>query len=65
MDKIVLRSDRDTDYTFTYKGEDTVLPARGTLDIANGLTDVVLPTAVMKVVRGVIVVKEDVKKDQT
>jgi hypothetical protein len=61
MTKITLRSDRDTDYKFTYKGEETVLPAGGLLDIADGLADVVLPTCVMKIIRGVIVIKEDIK----
>ena len=27
QDKITIRSDRDTDYTFSYKGEDVVLKA--------------------------------------
>ena len=62
MSKITIRSDRDTEYVFTYKGEETVLPPKGIIDIADGLVDVVLPTCVMKVIRGVIVIKEDVKK---
>lgn len=61
MAKITLRSDRETDYTFTYKGEETILPAGSVIDIAEGLADVVLPTCVMKVIRGVIVIKEDAK----
>ena len=27
MDKVTIRSDRDTDYTFSYRGEDVVLEA--------------------------------------
>lgn len=61
MAKITLRSDRETDYTFTYKGEETVLAPKSVIDIADGLTDVVLPTCVMKIIRGVIVIKEDAK----
>ena len=44
MDKITIRSDRDTDYTFMYRGEETVLKAGSIISIANGLNDVVLPT---------------------
>ncbi len=44
MDKITIRSDRDTDYTFMYKGEETTLKAGSIISIANGLNDVVLPT---------------------
>lgn len=58
MDKITIRSDRDTDYTFNYKGEDVVLKARSVLSIANGLHDVVLPTCTMKIVNNLIVIKE-------
>ncbi|MDD3012168.1 MAG: hypothetical protein PHC34_00505 [Candidatus Gastranaerophilales bacterium] len=61
MAKITLRSDRDTDYNFTYKGEEKILQAGSVIDIADGLTDVVLPTCVMKIIRGVIVIKEDSK----
>lgn len=62
MEKVTLRSDRDTDYVFTYKGEEVTLPAGKTMDIAGGLSEIVLPTCVMKVIRGVIVVKEDAPK---
>ena len=61
MEKITIRSDRDTDYTFMYKGEDVVLPARGVLSIAGGLKDVVLPTCVMKIINNLIVIKQDAK----
>ncbi len=61
MEKITLRSDRDTDYTFTYKGEETTLPAGKVISITGGLSEVVLPTCVMKVIRDVIVIKEDAK----
>lgn len=61
MDKITMRSDRDTDYKFTYQGEEAVLPARGVLSIAGGLNNVVLPTVAMKVINNVIVIKQDVK----
>ncbi len=62
MDKITIRSDRETDYTFMYKGEETVLKAGSIISIANGLNDVVLPTVAMKVMNNLIVIKEDVKK---
>jgi len=62
MDKITIRSDRDTDYTFMYKGEETVLKAGSVISIANGLNDVVLPTVAMKIMNNLIVIKEDVKK---
>ena len=42
MDKITIRSDRQDDYTFTYKGEDVVLKAGSVLSIANGLNDVII-----------------------
>ena len=58
MDKITIRSDRDTDYTFTYKGEDVVLEAGKVLSIAGGLNDVVLPTTQMKVMGNLIVIKD-------
>lgn len=60
MNKISLRSDRDTDYVFTYKGEEKVLQPGERIDIIGGLEDVVLPTCAMKVVSGVIVIKQDV-----
>ncbi|MCQ2957501.1 MAG: hypothetical protein MJ180_01210 [Candidatus Gastranaerophilales bacterium] len=59
MDKVTIRSDRDTDYTFSYKGEDVVLPARQVLSIAGGLQDVVLPTTVMKIMNNLIVIKDE------
>ncbi len=62
MDKITIRSDRDTDYTFMYKGEETILKAGSIISIANGLNDVVLPTVAMKIMNNLIVIKEDVKK---
>lgn len=61
MDKITIRSDRDTDYTFMYRGEETVLKAGSVLSIANGLNDVVLPTVAMKIMNNLIVIKQDVK----
>ncbi len=62
MDKITIRSDRDTDYTFMYKGEETTLKAGSIISIANGLNDVVLPTVAMKIMNNSIVIKEDIKK---
>ena len=62
MDKITIRSDRDTDYTFMYKGEETILKAGSIIISANGLNDVVLPTVAMKIMNNLIVIKEDVKK---
>ena len=61
MDKITIRSDRDTDYIFNYQGEETVLPPGQLISIAGGLDKVVLPTCVMKVIGNVIVIKEDAK----
>lgn len=61
MDKITIRSDRATDYTFTYRGEEQVLKAGSIISIANGLNDVVLPTVAMKIMNNLIVIKEDVK----
>lgn len=61
MDKITLRSDRDTDYTFTYKGEEMTLPAGRITEIHGGLHDVVLPTVAMKIIQNLIVIKQDVK----
>lgn len=62
MDKITLRSDRDTDYIFMYKGEETVLKAGAIISIAGGLNDVVLPTCAMKIIQNLIVIKQDVPK---
>lgn len=61
MDKITIRSDRNSDYTFMYKGEEVVLKAGSILSIANGLNDVVLPTCAMKIMNNLIVIKDDVK----
>ncbi len=58
MSQITIRSDRKTDYTFTYKGEDVVLEAGKLISIANGLQDVILPTCKMKIANNLIVVKE-------
>ncbi len=58
MTQITIRSDRDTDYTFNYKGEDVILQARSVISIANGLQDVVLPTCKMKIANNLIVIKE-------
>ena len=59
--QITIRSDRKTDYIFQYKGEDVTLKAGGILSIADGLDEVVLPTCAMKIVKNLIVVKDDVK----
>ena len=59
--QITIRSDRKTDYIFQYKGEDVTLKAGGILSIADGLDEVVLPTCAMKIVKNLIVIKEDVK----
>lgn len=61
MDKITIRSDRQDDYTFTYRGEEVVLKAGSILSIANGLNDVVLPTTQMKIMNNLIVIKDSVK----
>ena len=59
--QITIRSDRDKDYIFQYKGEDVTLKAGGILSIADGLDEVVLPTCAMKIVKNLIVIKDDVK----
>ncbi len=59
--QITIRSDRDTEYVFQYKGEDVTLKAGGILSIADGLDEVVLPTVAMKIVKNLIVIKGDVK----
>ena len=59
--QITIRSDRKTDYIFQYKGEDVTLKAGGILSIADGLAEVVLPTCAMKIVKNLIVIKDDVK----
>ncbi len=61
MEKITIRSDRKTDYTFLYKGEETVLKAGSVISISDGLEHVVLPTVAMKIMNNLIVIKEDVK----
>lgn len=58
MNQITIRSDRKTDYTFTYKGEDVTLEAGSIISIANGLQDVVLPTSKMKIANNLIIIKE-------
>ncbi|MCD7739892.1 MAG: hypothetical protein LUH11_00880 [Candidatus Gastranaerophilales bacterium] len=58
MTQITIRSDRDTDYTFTYQGKDVTLEARSVISIANGLKDVILPTCKMKIANNLIVIKE-------
>ncbi len=59
--KITIRSDRDTDYTFMYKGADVILKARSVVSIADGLKNVVFPTVAMKIMNNLIVIKDDVK----
>ncbi len=59
--KITIRSDRDSDYTFMYKGEEVVLKARSVVSVADGLKNVVFPTVAMKIMNNLIVIKEDVK----
>ena len=59
--KITIRSDRKDDYTFQYKGEDVTLKAGSIIGIADGLSEVVLPTCVMKIVKNLIVIKDDAK----
>ena len=61
MDKVTIRSDRKDDYKFYYKGDEVVLSAGKIISIANGLDDVVLPTCAMKIVKNLIVIKDDVK----
>ena len=60
--QITIRSDRKDDYTFQYKGEDVTLRAGSIISIADGLNEVVLPTCAMKIVKNLIVIKEDVKQ---
>ena len=59
--QITIRSDRNTDYVFQYKGEDVTLKAGGILSVADGLDEIVLPTCAMKIVKNLIVIKDDVK----
>jgi len=60
--KITIRSDREDDYTFHYKGEEVVLKAGKIISIADGLSEVVLPTCAMKIINNLIIIKDDVKK---
>ena len=62
MSQITIRSDRKDDYTFQYRGEDVTLKAGSIISIANGLSEVVFPTCVMKIINNLIVIKDDVKK---
>lgn len=59
--KITIRSDRKEDYVFQYKGEDVTLKAGSIVSIADGLAEVVLPTCKMKIVKNLIVIKDDAK----
>ena len=59
--KITIRSDRKDEYTFQYKGEDVVLRAGSIISIADGLAEVVFPTCKMKIVKNLIVIKDDAK----
>ncbi len=59
--KITIRSDRNSDYTFMYRGEETTLRAGKIISISGGLEDVVLPTVAMKIMNNLIVIKDDVK----
>ena len=61
MDKITIRSDRDSDYKFQYQGEDVILSAGKIISIANGLNDVVLPTCEMKIINNLIIIKDGAK----
>ncbi|MCI1273697.1 MAG: hypothetical protein LKG27_04595 [Clostridiaceae bacterium] len=61
MSQITIRSDRTSDYKFTYKGEEVVLGAGKILSIADGLDSVVLPTCAMKIIKNLIMIKDDVK----
>ena len=61
--KITIRSDRKDDYTFQYKGEDVVLKAGSIVSIADGLSEVVFPTCKMKIVKNLIVIKDDVNQE--
>ena len=59
--KITIRSDRKDDYTFQYKGQEVTLRAGSIVSIADGLSEVVFPTCVMKIVKNLIVIQDDVK----
>lgn len=56
--KITIRSDRQDDYTFQYKGADVTLRAGSIISIADGLAEVVFPTCKMKIVKNLIVIKD-------
>ena len=60
--QISIRSDRKSDYTFQYKGEDVTLKAGSIVSIADGLSHVVFPTCAMKIINNLIVIKEDIEK---
>lgn len=60
-DKITIRSDRNSDYTFMYKGEEVTLKAGSVVSVADGLKNLVFPTVAMKIMNNLIVIKEDVK----
>lgn len=62
MEQITIRSDRSTDYKFTYKGDEVLLGAGKIISIADGLDNVVLPTCAMKIIKNLIIIKDDVKK---
>ena len=59
--QITIRSDRDTEYTFQYKGEEVTLKAGWILSFANGIEHVVLPTCAMNIINNLIIIKQDVK----
>ena len=59
--KITIRSDRKDDYKFNYKGEEVILKAGSIISIADGLTEVVLPTCAMKIINNLIIIKDNVK----
>ena len=59
--QITIRSDRKDHYNFQYKGEELKLKAGSIISIADGLAEVVLPTCKMKIVKNLIVIKEDAK----
>ncbi len=60
--KITIRSDRKDDYKFHYRGDEVILKAGSIISIANGLSEVVLPTCQMKIINNLIVIKDDKKE---
>ena len=52
--KITIRSDRKTDYTFMYKGEEVTLKAGSVVSIADVLKNVFFPTVAMKIMYNLI-----------